>query len=103
MQLFATRKSNGFNLNIPLRNILSFRGSKYLDYETWKVFLEELAYCKRLTFETIQGKLLAAGKPAQNQISVMKAQIQKEVKKLYYHPKTPSEAVAIADKHHHPA
>ena len=101
--MFATRKSNGFNLDIPLRNILSFRGSKYLDYETWKVFLEELAYSKRLTFETIQGKLLAAGKPAQNQISVMKARIQKEVKKLYYHPKTPSEAVAIADKHHHPA
>ena len=50
--------------------IFEIRGSKYLDYETWKLFLEELAYRKRLAIEMIQEKLLAAGKPAPNQISV---------------------------------
>ena len=50
---------------------LIFRGSKYLEYEPWKVFLEELAYRKRIGIDVIQDKLLAAGKPgSQNQISV---------------------------------
>ena len=82
--------------------IRTSRGSKYLDYETWKVFLEELAYRKRLTFETIQEKLLAAGKTGPNQISV-KAQLRQRCQKIYYQPQTPSDAVAIADQPHHPA
>ena len=92
-----------------IESISYSRGSKYLDYETWKVFLEELAYRKRLTFEIIQEKLLAAGKPAQNPISVKPQMKQtnsnnQKIQYNYYHePKTPSEAIAIADQHHHPA
>ena len=59
-----------FFLGKVLINLI-FRGSKYLEYEPWKVFLEELAYRKRIGIDVIQDKLLAAGKPgSQNQISV---------------------------------
>ena len=41
-----------------------------MDYDSWKFFFEELAYRKRLGKEQIQTKLMAAGKPTPNQISV---------------------------------
>jgi hypothetical protein len=47
-----------------------YRGSKWLDYDSWKVFLEELSYRKRVGIDIIHDKLLAAGKPSNNQISV---------------------------------
>lgn len=45
------------------------RGSKWLDYESWKVFLEELSYRKRVSVDIIHEKLMAAGKPGLNQMT----------------------------------
>ena len=56
--------------NLDNNHFRCCRGSKYLDYDSWKTFLEELAYRKRLGIDVIHDKLVAAGKPAPNQISV---------------------------------
>lgn len=72
------------------------RGSKYLDYETWKVFLEELAYRKRMDSQGIHEKLLAAGKPQPNQISVKTGTHIFRV----YEPPTPPDVADQLLRHH---
>ena len=76
---------------------VSYRGSKYLDYDTWKIFLEELAYRKRLTLEMITDKLLAAGKPARNEISVKSTGTQ--IFRIYEPPSQSS--AKLLHFHHH--
>lgn len=74
------------------------RGSKYLDYETWKVFLEELAYRKRLDSQVIHEKLLAAGKPQPNQISVKAGT---HIFRVYEPPTPPDVADQLLRHYHH--
>jgi len=39
------------------------RGTKWLDYESWKTFLEELSWKKRLNHSFLIEKLVTSGKP----------------------------------------
>ncbi len=39
------------------------RGSKWLDYDSWRIFVEELSFRKRLNLEYVIEKLEATGKP----------------------------------------
>lgn len=47
----------------PLAKCLNSRGSKWLDYDTWRIFLEELSWRKRLNLEYLIEKLELSGKP----------------------------------------
>ncbi|XP_071744301.1 uncharacterized protein [Lepeophtheirus salmonis] len=40
------------------------RGSKYLDYDSWRAFLDELAWRKRISVEYLIDKLEICGKPS---------------------------------------
>ena len=39
------------------------RGSKWMDYDSWRIFLEELTWRKRLNLEYVIEKLESTGKP----------------------------------------
>jgi len=41
-----------------------FRGSKWLDYDSWRTFLEELAWRKHLNLNFLLDKIVGAGKPS---------------------------------------
>ena len=52
------------NNDMTVISFSSDRGSRWLDYDSWRTFLEELAWRKNLSINFLLDKIAAAGKPS---------------------------------------